>query len=381
MKLYPIVIGLVWIVLLKFAYGLDNGLLRTEARRGRFFPFYTIGRFTNDVCTGTNSMKGTCQVRGECMDGGGITAGSCSSITTQAVCCVYTATCGGSTSNNNTYFYNTNYPGTFNGASRCTLTVIPCDSSICQLRIDFLSFSLAPPNGDGACVTDTLTVTGGSSRVPRICGENTGQHVYVDFNGVNPITITVETSGTVTFNRQWQLQVSQIACASPTRVPSGCLQYYTGDTGTVSSFNYSPAASAQLNTVGVGGTRQLSNTNYGICVRMEAGRCSITWSQLADDPYSFTVTNDVGAVDPSLLGTAAVQSQTCATDYIVIPAPVQDGVTLGSDRFCGLGLVATTSSAKPFVLYTVTDANENGDILNRGFSLSYSQNNCPISMR
>lgn len=52
------------------------------------FPFYTIGRFANDHCVGANQMQGTCVVRGECQDDGGIPAGSCSTVTNQAVCCI-----------------------------------------------------------------------------------------------------------------------------------------------------------------------------------------------------------------------------------------------------------------------------------------------------
>lgn len=74
--------------------------------------------------------------------------------------------------------------------------------------------------------------------------------------------------------------------------------------------------------------------------------CSITWSQVSSDAYSFTVTGDVGAVDPALLGTAALQQQNCLTDFVVIPDPVQNGVALASDRFCGLGLASTLSKKK-----------------------------------
>lgn len=60
------------------------------------------------------------------------------------------------------------------------------------------------------------------------------------------------------------------------------------------------------------------------------------------DPNAFTLTDDVNGVDPSILGTTAVQSQTCTADYIVIPSPrqVTNGVVvaLASDRFCGLGI-------------------------------------------
>lgn len=57
------------------------------------------------------------------------------------------------------------------------------------------------------------------------------------------------------------------------------------------------------------------------------------------------MTGDVGAVDPTLLSTGTLQEQFCTTDYIIIPNPIQGGdpLTSGSDRFCGLGLTATTS--------------------------------------
>lgn len=230
---------------------------------------------------------------------------------------------------------------------RCSINVRREDSDICQLRIDFLDFNLAPPSGDGVCLTDYMAVSGGSSRVPRICGHNTGQHVYVNFNGNAPISIAMETTGGFSYNRHWHFRLSQIACASATRAPSGCLQYYTdsdtGNTGPIRSFNYGSMPSSQVNAIGVQGTRQLSGTRYGICIRTEANKCSITYSLPSSDPYAFTMTGDVGAVDPTLLGTDVLQSQTCTNDYVIIPYPTQNNVAMASDRFCGLGFSETTS--------------------------------------
>lgn len=45
--------------------------------------------------------------------------------------------------------------------------------------------------------------------------------------------------------------------------PSGCLQYYTASSGVIRSFNYGSAANSAQNSVGVDGTRQLANLNYG----------------------------------------------------------------------------------------------------------------------
>lgn len=78
------------------------------------------------------------------------------------------------------------------------------------------------------------------------------------------------------------------------------------------------------------------------------------------------------------MGTPAVQSQDCTADFIVLPNALQKGLTMPSDRFCGLGIDSTTSNTRPFVIYSVTDGNETPDIGNRGWSLTYTQNMCPV---
>lgn len=112
----------------------------------------------------------------------------------------------------------------------------------------------------------------------------------------------------------------------------------------IRSFNYGSSPNSQMNSVGVDGTRQLANLRYGICIRSKSA-CSITYSVLSSDSYSFTMTGDVGAIEPALLGTGAVQQQMCTTDFIIIPNPSQTEtqLTSGVDRFCGLGLNPTTS--------------------------------------
>lgn len=57
-----------------------------------------------------------------------------------------------------------------------------------------------------------------------------------------------------------------------------------------------------LITTGIYGTRQIVNTNYGVCVQAAPGYCSIQWTQDSSDPYSFTVSGDTGGIAPSLLG-------------------------------------------------------------------------------
>lgn len=63
----------------------------------------------------------------------------------------------------------------------------------------------------------------------------------------------------------------------------------------------------------------------------------------------------------------------------MIPNAFQSDANVGGgDRFCGLGIADTTSNIRPYVLYSVTDANETPDIGNRGWSFTYTQNQCPV---
>lgn len=92
------------------------------------------------------------------------------------------------------------------------MRVEPAGDGVCQLRIEFLDFSLAPPNGDGTCNTDVISISGSATQVPLLCGENSGQHIIVDFIDSNPITITVKATAGYTFDRNWNIRVVQISC-------------------------------------------------------------------------------------------------------------------------------------------------------------------------
>lgn len=100
--------------------------------------------------------------------------------------------------------------------NRCSISVQPNDN-VCQLRIDLLDFSLAPPNGDGTCSTDVISISGSASNVPLLCGENAGQHLIADFTGTNPISIVIKSTASYTFGRHWNIRLSQIACDSGNR--------------------------------------------------------------------------------------------------------------------------------------------------------------------
>lgn len=62
-----------------------------------------------------------------------------------------------------------------------------------------------------------MYVIGGASQIPVICGENSGQHIYVDFNGNSDIQIVINTNSAYSFARTWNFKIAQIGCDCPTR--------------------------------------------------------------------------------------------------------------------------------------------------------------------
>merc|ERR1719219_603890 len=73
-----------------------------------------------------------------------------------------------------------------------------------------------------------------------------------------------------------------IECSSRTLPPTGCLQYFTGHTGSVESFNYRAGCTSQPCT-------HLQAQRYTSCIRQEAGYCSIGWKADTADTMTFAV--------------------------------------------------------------------------------------------
>ena len=123
-----------------------------------------------------------------------------------------------------------------------------------------------------------------------ITGINTGAHMYVDMGLAtnNPITLTVVTSGE-SFSRSFSIQVTQIECNSLNRAEAGCLQYFTGISGEVFSYNYNDGSGLML-----------SNTDYSICFRSERNFCGIQYTTCPDVvnqlSMSFSITGNVCSI-------------------------------------------------------------------------------------
>ncbi|KAK3876938.1 hypothetical protein Pcinc_018312 [Petrolisthes cinctipes] len=354
----------------------DNTSLHTETsenvRDERVFIMLAI---SPDKCNSKDiaTTFGTCLTSSDCKQRGGLSSGTCAKGL--GVCCVITRSCNSATSLNNTYF--TQPTATNNALGACTLTINRMNSNICQVRLDFINLELSQPDFDGVCQDDFLTITGGVSPAPMLCGLNTGQHMYYDLDPKGgAVKVTVDRSIAASLALTWTIKVSQISCDSKFRAPVGCLQYFTDTTNTVNSFNF-----ANTN-VFINNTRQLANMDYGVCIKRADNYCGISWqANYVQGRYGFTVTDVANATATNLIGTSYTSStgDMCATDFVIIPGGVyksdtNNNVPAKSDRYCGLGFPnIVTTKTQPFMLYVTNDQDEALDLGNRGFSLTYRQ--------
>lgn len=366
--------------------------------------------------SGVNNNPGTCYTTEECEDREGTADGSCAEG--YGVCCIFEINCGGSSSENLTTFMSNDVQ-----AGACQAKICKIDSDVVQLRLDFTTFVISDPstsvatafsvqNGNpttaavleqtsaGVCDTDSFAVTSpGGAGTPTICGVNTDEHMYVDAaDACNMLTFSISENSLVT--PMWSIRVTQYARDFTNKAPPGCLQYhFDSDTGVIRSFNWNGGAG-----------RHLSNQNQLICIRREATRFRICYSQeggavMNDFLISAGVAGDAGTVVMGVLGSVLLGcgnygSSGSAPDYdfVHIPMASADGTApLGvlTSNFCGGGLVTaqmgvalsgsgTTamnvgqiticSRSTPFQVRFVTDFGESIlETKQNGFQLGYIQ--------
>ncbi|KAL7633949.1 UNVERIFIED_CONTAM: hypothetical protein RMT77_015910 [Armadillidium vulgare] len=257
-----------------------------------------------------------------------------------------------------------------------SLTIERNSIAFCQIRIDFDTFeSIGQVNKYGKCQGGQWTLNGQiQDNVPTLCGYNTGQHIYADFEEMGrPMTMNITTDND---DAQWEMTITQIACDDQeNRVSTTCLQSYKSVNGNFQSFNY---RNIQTNSPPV--TYQPANQNYYICFGSSVSSySSIRYSRgIGAYDFYFSITDLVSITDPIYLGTifVAEYGAQCTTDYLVIPSGTftdVNGVTTTSNLFCGLGFGnPVTTTYKPFQIQVVTDSTEAPfDDGNVGFSLFY----------
>merc|ERR1719189_2187366 len=151
-------------------------------REKKVLPVFQVVKFPNDICSGS-SLNGTCYTSEECSSKGGKNDGSCASGF--GVCCTFSLSCGGSSSENSTYIVQSS---TTSLTSPCTYTICPCSTNICRIRFDFSTMVLAsavlgttsagaqPAAASqkgaalGDCMTDQFSISSvGTQGTPVIC--------------------------------------------------------------------------------------------------------------------------------------------------------------------------------------------------------------------
>jgi len=352
---------------------------------GKAIGIFNVVKFPNDVCNSdSTSMNGTCYTAEECSSRSGVASGSCAEG--YGVCCIITLTCGGSTNENCTYLQQTSTttPASDSGNARqCSYTICPLSTSVTRIRLELTAFSLAGPttalpandgtalgssgtgNSLGSCNTDTFSV----ANSPIICGENAGQHMIVDTDGTACVT-ALFSYGLDSVARAYTIHVIQYGETNEMGGPAGCLQFFTGNTGTVRTFNYGAGGAASTH---------LANQNYDVCVRPLIDRCVICWSP--------TTTGNIDAGDATMnrlgsfglnagasadgapvsgVGANCAGGATDSADHIIIqsgnaegaaPAPgasvvaggllntqVIGAASIGEDKFCGRFLNADVTA-------------------------------------
>merc|ERR1712110_1085189 len=118
--------------------------------------------------------------------------------------------------------------------------------------------------GLGQCATDSLSISGNTGKTaPVICGTNTGQHMIVDVEGGECVTLeTMIGTADSTTSRQWKIEVTQYHCNDILYSGAkGCLQYFTATTGTIRNYGM-PASGTVLST-----QTHLVNQDYAICFK------------------------------------------------------------------------------------------------------------------
>ena len=132
---------------------------------------------------------------------GGEQIGKCANCLGCSVCCKYVSGCQGMTDMMISYFQSPGYPRTDRSNEVCSLTVNVRDE-VCQVRLDFIDFEMAAPVCGDCSIVDNLEIINTAQqrgvigpRQSRLCGLNSGQHLYLPVTSNNMLILKATTSG------------------------------------------------------------------------------------------------------------------------------------------------------------------------------------------
>lgn len=169
-------------------------------------------------------------------------------------------------------------------------------------------------------------------------------------------TVTFNLGSSSTETRSWDIKVTQHTCNERDVVgPDGCLQWITGQSGTIASYNYPTT----LTTLGTDVTH-LSDQCYDICIRTENNFCAICYIPSITSTTAI-VTNSFGlSVSPSATIVQGGTGTACQTDFLVIPGAVNAPITvgtstaLGDSKICGRFFSSITAATAGVSVCTQT---------------------------
>jgi len=339
----------------------------SKERTAKSFSLFSVVSFPNDECQTIMdpAMTGICITNDECDQRSGTASGNCASGF--GVCCFTMVDTNTATiTNTATYIQNAGFPSAVGATAPVTQSsrayMISGGAGIEQIRLDFQTAVLQQPTATtGLCTGDTITLTQGSNSLTgfsTLCGTLTGQHIYLDHGTTTASSITIATT-TTAFSRTWKILVRLLEADSPLLAPNGCRQFFTAESGTITSLNH--ANGAAVGTI-------LGNTNYKVCIRMLKGNNCVTYRELrttgTPDPFNLANAN----------GGGAETGANCANDAIII----------GGTRFCGanlstvqgntVGSVISSNDKMPGIRVVTTASNRattNGGT--SSFELKYTQ--------
>jgi len=207
-----------------------------------------------------------------------------------------------------------------------------------------------------------------------LCGQLTGEHIYVELSPTasDTLTATLTTAATATITpavaqRVWDIKVSQIECHAMYRAPPGCQRYMMEETGKIISYNFGVVSGATRAAAAQNAGVELAMQRIKTCIRRAKHMCCVEYAlcsvyngiALADTTSTVTAANtgisgiysqawmmdfDTApwVIDATQVNQGLVDMQ-CTTDYVEIPSSMSRtcGAMFGSHlgamntRYCG----------------------------------------------
>jgi len=296
--------------------------------------------FPNEPCnTLMANMQGICITTEECEDRKGTASGNCASGF--GVCCFTSVDSTMATiSNDMTYISNPQFPTPVTAGTATQTFTYPIQAlaTTAAVRLEFQTGVFNQPTAStGNCGSDTVQITDaakGTTQTITLCGTLTGQHLYLDNNGmanmVNQIAISIDTAA---FSRSWKILVRILEVGDPDIEgrSTGCLQWFTGETGRITSFNHLNSA-AQGNIIG--------GLNYAICIRPDGKKGCVDFRESGGTVDSFRLDgghNSNTDTDSEVGG--------CTNTFLTIP-----NTAVKTPIYCGAKLAATDAQTQNSVV-------------------------------